>query len=479
MSTTPRLGLKMQAFADLIKRYGAAFSHAWQHRAQMEPVARLPHEAQFLPAALSLQETPVSPAPRVAMWLLISVGVLTLMWATFGHIDVVATAQGKVIPNGHIKTIQPFETATVKAIHVSDGQSVKAGDVVIELDPTTAHADQDRVQSDLGGAMLQVARAQAMLNALDGGHALKLTRPAGVETAKYIEAQRLLAGQMAEYTARQSRISAEMTKREAELHSTRELVRKLEQTVPIARQRAKDYKNLVDQDFVSRHGYLDREQARIEQEADLANLRSRLKEIEAALRETHGQRAALLAETRRANLDSISDGQQKATALEQERLKADVRGKLMQLTSPVDGTVQQLGVHTIGGVVTPAQPLMVIVPRDNTLEVEAFLENKDIGFVRPGQEAEVKIETFQYTKYGTVHAKVISVSHDAINDEKRGLVYSTRIKMDKGTIDVDGTPVNLSPGMAVSVEIKTGKRRVIEYFFAPLIQHAQESMRER
>lgn len=479
MSTTPRLGLKMRAFADLIKRYGAAFSHAWQHRAQMEPVARLPHEAQFLPAALSLQETPVSPAPRVAMWLLISVVVLTLMWATFGHIDVVATAQGKVIPNGRIKTIQPFETATVKAIHVSDGQSVKAGDVVIELDPTTAHADQDRVQSDLGGAMLQVARAQAMLNALDGGHALKLTRPAGVETAKYIEAQRLLAGQMAEYTARQSRISAEMTKREAELHSTRELVRKLEQTVPIARQRAKDYKNLVDQDFVSRHGYLDREQARIEQEADLANLRSRLKEIEAALRETHGQRAALLAETRRANLDSISDGQQKATALEQERLKADVRGKLMQLTSPVDGTVQQLGVHTIGGVVTPAQPLMVIVPRDNTLEVEAFLENKDIGFVRPGQEAEVKIETFQYTKYGTVHAKVISVSHDAINDEKRGLVYSTRIKMDKGIIDVDGTPVNLSPGMAVSVEIKTGKRRVIEYFFAPLIQHAQESMRER
>lgn len=165
--------------------------------------------------------------------------------------------------------------------------------------------------------------------------------------------------------------------------------------------------------------------------------------------------------------------------MEQDLLKADSRGKLMQLTSPVDGTVQQLVVHTVGGVMTPAQPVMVIVPRDNPLEVEAFLENKDIGFVKPNQDAEVKIETFQYAKYGTLHAKVMSVSHDAINDEKRGLIYSTRVKMDKANINVDGTSVSSSPGMAVSVEIKTGKRRVIEYFLSPLMQHTSESLRER
>jgi hemolysin D len=151
----------------------------------------------------------------------------------------------------------------------------------------------------------------------------------------------------------------------------------------------------------------------------------------------------------------------------------------MQLTSPVAGTVQQLTVHTVGGVVTPAQAVMVIVPRDNPLEVEAFIENKDVGFVKPDQDAELKIETFQYTKYGTLHAQVTSVSHDAINDEKRGLIYSTRVKMDKATINVDGTDVNLSPGMAVSVEIKTGKRRVIEYFLSPLLQYGHESLRER
>jgi hemolysin D len=470
---------RLLAIAELGKRYSAAMRHAWQHRAAMESPQRLAHEAQFLPAALSLQETPVAPAPRVTMWLLISFSALTLLWACFGHIDVVATALGKIVPSGRTKTIQPFEVATVKAIHVSDGQQVKAGDVLIELDATTAQADQDRVQSDLYAAQLQVARAQAMLAALERGHALKLTRPEGIDAAQFAEATALLAGQMAQYRAKQTRIDAEIAKREAELRSTQALVRKLEQTLPIAQQRAQDFKHLVDQNFVSKHGYLEREQARIEQEADLVNLRSRLDEIGAALREVGGQRAELITETRRMSLDSITEGQQKTAALTLERLKAEARGKRMQLTAPVDGTIQQLAVHTIGGVVTPAQPVMLIVPSDNALEVEAFLENKDIGFVKPHQDAEVKIDTFQYTKYGTIHAAVTSVSHDAISDDKRGLIYAVRVKMERVSIQVDASPVSLSPGMAVSVEIKTGKRRVIEYFLSPLMQNMNESLRER
>jgi hemolysin D len=471
--------VRLQAIWDLLKRYGAAFRHAWQHRAEMQGVDRLPHEAQFLPAALSLQETPVSPAPRLAMWLMIAFALLTLLWAMFGHIDVVATAQGKIVPNGRIKTIQPIETAAIKSIHVTDGQLVKAGQILIELDATAAQADQDRLQGDLGVARLEVARGQAMLAALDKGAMLKLERPEGVSDTVFDEARRLLAGQMAEVSAKQSQIEAQIGQREAELRSMQTLVRKLEQTAPIARQRAADFKKLVDKNFVSQHGYLDSEQTRIEQEADLANFRSRANEIEAALRQARTQRAQLLAETRRVSLDSITNGQQKISALEQELLKANTRSKLMHLTSPVDGTVQQLAVHTVGGVVTPAQPLMVIVPSDNPLEVEAFLENKDIGFVKANQDAEVKVETFQFTKYGTIHAKVTSVSHDAINDERRGLIYLTRVKMDKSTINVDGTTVSLSPGMAVSVEVKTGKRRVIEYFLLPLIQHTKESLRER
>jgi hemolysin D len=471
--------IRLQALGDLLKRYGAAFRHAWQHRTAMESTPRLPHEAQFLPAALSLQESPVSPAPRVVMWLLITFMLLALLWAIFGRMDVVATAQGKIVPNDRTKTIQSFDTASVKAIHVTDGQRVKAGDLLIELDATTTLADTERVEGEQAVALLQVARGKALLDALGSGREPRLPRPAGVDDARYLEAQRLLAGQYAEYAARLSRIVADAARREAELRSTQELVKKLEQTLPIAQQRADDFKNLVAQNFVSRHGYLEREQARIEQEADLANQRSRLREIEASLREVQGQRQALMAETRRATLDSTTEAQQRLDALGQEWKKADSRGRLMRLTSPVDGTVQQLVVHTQGGVVTEAQPLMVIVPSDNPLEVEAFFENKDIGFVKAGQVAEVKIETFQYTKYGTINAEVSSVSHDAINDEKRGLIYSSRVRMAKTTLMVDGTEVSLSPGMAVTVEVKTGQRRVIEYFLAPLLQHTSESLRER
>ena len=151
----------------------------------------------------------------------------------------------------------------------------------------------------------------------------------------------------------------------------------------------------------------------------------------------------------------------------------------MRLTAPVGGTVQQLAVHTVGGVVTPAQPLMVIVPRDKVLEVEAMLPNKDIGFVNPGQDAEVKVETFPFTKYGTIHGTVTQVSSDAIQDEKLGLVYSTRVKLARDTIQVESKAVRLSPGMAVTIEVKTGTRRVIEYFLSPLMQYGDESLRER
>lgn len=472
------LSLRFQAASELMKRYGTVFRHAWGKRAELDSPPRLPHEAQFLPAALALQETPVSPAPRVAIWLLMAFALLALLWSIFGRIDVVAAAQGKIVPNDRVKTIQSVETATVKAIHVSDGQTVKAGDVVVELDATVAGADAARIENDLVTARLQAARAKALLQATDGKAPLLGTVTYASPDRKLAE-QRLLESQWLEYRSKLERIEADIARREAEFRSTEELVRKLEQTAPIARQRAEDFKRLADQNFVSRHGYLEREQARIEQEGDLAAQRGKLKEIQAALVEGNKEKSALMAETRRAIMDSLREAEQKIAANAQELIKAQQRGRLMTLSAPVDGTVQQLAVHTVGGVVTSAQPLLVIVPKDNPLEVEAFLENKDIGFVNAGQDAEIKIETFPYTKYGTIDGKVLHVSNDAINDEKRGLIYSARVKLERTAMQVENKTVNLAPGMAVTVEIKTGKRRVIEYFLSPLMQHATESLHER
>ena len=473
------LPLRLQALGDLLVRYAAIFRHVWKDRKSLDPLPRLPHEAQFLPAALELQETPVSPAPRIAMALLIAFAFIALLWAIFGHMDVVATAQGKIVPNDGTKVIQPIETATVKAIHVTDGQAVKAGDVLIELDTTDTTADSTRLGNDLVTARLQAARANAMLAAIASGRPPVLDPVPDVEAARHAQEQRVLEGQYAEYRAKLFRIDADNIRREAELASTREVVNKLEQTVPLAQRRARDFKNLVEKKFVSEHGYLEKEQARIELEADLATQKSHVVELAAALQEGESQRTALIAETRRILLDSLSEAEQKSTTSGQELIKADSRGKLMTLTAPVDGTVQQLAIHTIGGVVTPAQPLMMVVPQDNPLEVEAYVENKDIGFVNPGQDAVVKIETFPFTKYGTIDAKVLSVSSDAVNDDKRGLIFPARVSLQRATLQVENKQVNLSPGMAVTVEVKTAQRRVIEYFLSPLLQYKDESLRER
>ena len=471
--------MKRHALADLFKRYAQVFRHAWLHRKATDAPLLSIDEAQFLPATLALRDAPVHPAPRIALWLIMFFALIALLWSVFGRIDVVATAVGKIIPNDRTKVIQPMEIAVVKAIHVHDGQSVLAGQLLIELDATSANADSDRLRNEALTARLEALRAQALLEAMTARTLPRLNPMAGADADRLSAEQSQASGQHQEYLARQQQLQAEYLRRQAELQATQALVGKLEQTLPIARKRAEDYQKLLDENFISRHGYLEREQTRIEQTQDLVASRSKIEEIRAAMVETQRQQNTLAAETRRALLDQLNLSSQKAESLEQELLKAEQHGRLMQLTAPVAGTVQQLVVHTVGGVVTPAQALMMIVPQENELEVTAMLPNKDIGFVNPGQDAEVKVETFPFTRYGALPGKIIRVSSDAIQDEKLGLIYETRVKLRRNSLQVENKTVHISPGMAVTVEIKTGTRRIIEYFLSPLLQYSDESLRER
>lgn len=477
MTTT--LKIHFQAAGDVLRRYWDALSQAWNDRHALDRPHLTRHEAEFLPDALSIVETPPSPAPRLAMRLIVGFSVVALIWAIFGKVDVVAVAQGRIIPSGHTKTIQPVETAVIRAIHVSEGQPVKAGEILVELDATQTQADAEKTGDGLQAARLQSARARALLDAIDAGRKPTPAWPDGVASARIQQEERVLSGQYAEFQAKRSRMMADLVRREAELQTTREVVKKLEQTAALAKQRADDFKSLVERNFISRHGYLDKEQARIEQEGDLAMQRGRSRELQAAIAQGRAELEAMVAEMRRVTLESLNEAEQKIAAYGSDHAKADSRNRMMTLRAPVDGTVQQLSVHTVGGVVTPAQPLMLVVPKGQALEIEAFVENKDIGFVFAGQEAQVKLETFPFTRYGTVQATVSQVSNDALNDEKRGLIYTARAQMERSTIQVDGKTVNLSPGMVASVEIKTGKRSIIDYFLSPLIQHGSEALRER
>jgi hemolysin D len=259
----------------------------------------------------------------------------------------------------------------------------------------------------------------------------------------------------------------------------REAIAKLDATIPLVKQRETDVKGLADQGFMNQHAGQDRTRERIELERDLALQKARLAEAQAAQAESQQSKAAFLAETRRALRERQATAQLKRDQLTQEGRKSDQRERLTQLTAPVDGTVQQLAVHTAGGVVTPAQVLMVVVPQGAEVTAEVVLENKDIGFVSNGQHAEIKLETFPFTRYGTVHATVKSVSADAVADEKRGAIFPATLQLNDTQLSVEGKKIALAPGMNLTAEIKTGKRRVIDYLLSPVQTATQESLRER
>ncbi|MDD9912439.1 MAG: HlyD family efflux transporter periplasmic adaptor subunit [Alphaproteobacteria bacterium] len=296
---------------------------------------------------LEIQERPPSPLGRIILWVLCLFIVLTIGWMIIGKTDIVAIGQGKIIPNGYVKTIQPLETGVVTAIHVENGQQVKAGDVLLELDITQTEAD----------------------------------------------------------------------------------VTQLKKRLPIAREK--------------------------------------LKMIEKLHKDGAAAKFELLTQ------------QEEVIALEQELAKAEKRNELQRLIAPIDGTIQELQTHTIGGVVTLAQALMKVVPFNAVLEAEIMLGNKDIGFVEVGQEVAVKLEAFPFTKYGMLDGTVINVSHDAIQNEDNGLVFMARIAIQQTHMRVGNKEIPLSPGMALTAEIKTGQRRIIEYFLSPILKYQAEIIRER
>jgi hemolysin D len=436
----------------------------------------------FLPAALEVHETPPHPAARAIVWAIVLFFGIAVAWAAIGEVDIVAVAQGKIIPSGHVKTIQPLEIGVIQAIHVRDGQAVRAGDLLIELDPTTTGADEARLENELLLARLNHARLRAMADALRDPE-LKANLhdhlPDHMPAERIALQQQILDTQLAEHRAQLAALDRETEKHRAELRSTRLDVERLEQVVPIVERRTDALKDLQAKKLAPESEYLELEQERIEKRHELAIARSRVHEIEADIHEAEAHRAAVGAEFRRTTLTELQAAARELSATGKEYLKARERSQRQMLTAPVAGVVQQLAVHTVGGVVTPAQALMEIVPEDSALEVEAWLPNKDVGFVDEGQRAEVKVETFPFTKYGTIDGEVLDVSNDAVSHETLGLVYAMRVRMDRSVMPVEGKLVNLTPGMAVTVEVKTGKRRLIEFFLSPLLRYQQESIKER
>lgn len=465
-------------------------------RTALVPRDRSRTELEFLPAALEIVETPASPAGRAIGAVIILFFISALAWATFGHIEIVATAPGKIVPTGRTKIIQPLEIGTVRAIHVQEGQTVRAGEVLVSLDPTTSEADRNRQAGEFLAARLDVARLSAMVAEGEDAEAA-FVAPRGATATQVALARQFMTSQSAEHQAKLAEFDRQKAQSEANRAAVAANVEKLNAIVPLLRQRFEMRAYLYDKQYGSKLNYLDAQQELVDKENELEVQKSRLAEAQAALQVVNAHRLQSEAEFRRQLLADLKTAQDKADSLAQELVKAERRMQGQTLTAPVDGIVQQLSVHTVGGVVTPAQTLMVVVPADSRLEIEAMVSNRDIGFVRAGERAEIKVDTFNFTRYGLLRGDVLSVSSDAVDREtqagpgeegaaktptpaaRRELSYVARISLDRTAMDIDGRSVNLRPGMAVTAEINTGTRRVIEYLLSPLLRYREESLRER
>ncbi len=438
-------------------------------------------EHEFLPAALEIQETPPSPTGRLISGCIALLFTIAVVWAFVGKIDIVTTAQGKIIPSDRTKVIQPLEIGTVRSILVKEGQAVSKGDVLIELDATNADADHESVDKELLNAQLEQVRAAALISASETEmkHSIAPRWPEAASVEVIATYQKLLNSQLSEQRSRLGSLDNDIQGKQAELSATQAVVDKLDATLPLITERVDSLKELLAEELVARDTFIEVEVSRIETQQDLLSSREQLKGIRAAIRQIKFEHEAAEAEFMNAALAQLTEAKRRVAGLEQELIKASQRSRLQQLTAPVSGVVQQLAVHTVGGVVTPAQALMVVVPQEHNIEVEAMIANKDIGFVFAGQAAEVKVEAFPFTKYGLIDAQLSSVSMDAIADEKLGLIYIARVLLKDNVIQVGSKLVNLSPGMSVTVEIKTGKRRLIEYIFSPMMRYVDESVRER
>lgn len=435
-------------------------------------------QPEFLPAALEIVERPVSPTGRISAYLLGGGLALALGWAVFGKLDVVASAQGRLIPVDNVKLIQSSDTGIVRAILVRDGQEVRKGQALVELDPTVSTADTAQARSALQTALLDVARAKVVLGALNG-NGLQFVAPDGTP-ADIAETQQALAA--TELTAIEAAMLGRGADRQAASAARDEALTqaaKLNETIPLIDQQLEAHEELLAKGFASRLKVIELRRQR------LATIKDRDAALDTARKvgaQLSGAGSIVLqnrAEARAKVLGDLAKAQAEASQRTEELVKSQQRSRLQRLVSPVDGTVAQLSVHTIGGVVEPAKPIMVIVPRGGSLVAEVKLLNKDAGFVRAGQNVAVKLEAFPFTRFGTIPGRVETISSDAIEDERLGLVYAARVRLDRAKIDRGDRVVSLTPGMAVTADIRTGERSIMSYLISPIDEARQEAGRER
>ncbi|MHA4836532.1 HlyD family type I secretion periplasmic adaptor subunit [Sphingopyxis sp. MSC1_008] len=466
---------------------------SWSYQTGADKRARPRSDHEFLPAALEIMEKPPSPGLRWLMLSLCGLLVIALIWSIIGRVDVVATASGKVVPSGNVKQIQPIEIGYVRAIHVKNGQHVEAGQLLVELDPTLAGAEAEQANKGLLTAEVTAARNSALLGHL-AGKGSRFVAPDGTPGDIAATQSQFVRTTIAEYEGERASLQQQRAENIAQLASVDAEIAKLKQTLPIVEQQLAARRELSDKGYFSKIRLLEYEQLKIEHVQNIAVQQANAARARATVANIDAQLARLRGSFGKAAVTELAESQEKSGMAREEVTKSKRRQAFLELRAPVSGTVQQLAISTVGGVVQPAQTLMIVVPDDADPVVEAQILNKDIAFIHEGQPVRVKLEAYPFTDYGIVPAVVESISRDAVDTsepgaaEQRdrngrivqpGLVYTTRIRLLRRSIRVAGRDQPIGPGLAVQAEIKTGDRRVIQYLLSPISRTLDEAGQER
>ncbi len=434
------------------------------------------HEKEFLPAVLEVTETPPSHAARLLTYLIMLMFTVLILWSVLGKIDIIATATGKLIPASNIKTIQTLVDSEIEEIFVQEGQYVKEGQDLIKFNQTEVQANIRRIKNEMKALEIAVARLQALLT---DNPEENFAYDETIDEYLIKIHSGLLKSQMTEKAAKIEVLNGQIAKAEKEKDTIAADLKRIEKLLPSVKERIEKKKILADKKLIARLTFL-------EQEEELTNLQEqrnvqvkKMAETEANIEFLQKELRQYLAEFDKSIMQELKDNREKLASYQQELIKYEEALKRTVVKAPLSGYVQQLVYHTKGGVVETAKPIMNLVPEDYKLEADVMILNKDIGFVRPEQNVEIKIDSFPFTKYGTIKGKVRNISGDAVQDEKLGLIFPSRLTLLDNKILADGQVVQLKPGMSVTAEIKTGKRRVIEYLLSPVMKYLNESMRER
>jgi hemolysin D len=432
-------------------------------------------DKEFLPPAVEILEKPPSPAGRILVWVILALFLLAILWSFIGEIDEVVVARGKVIPIGYTKVLQSEDKGIVKRILVQEGQRVKQGDLLMELDRTMSESDLNALKKEIAYYDTNIRRILAELE--DKPFLPEAGSP--VDSKDFIQQMSLYRSRQSEKKAKTEFYDAQIRQKEDSVRVAESSLVKYKELLAIAREREQNLKEIVDVGAISKYTYLEYKGKRIELEQNVQMNISELSAAEAEAKAARQEKAQYQAEWNRQLQEELINSRKQYNTLKESERKAELKNKLIEIKAPVDGAVHKLDIHTVGAVVTEAQPLMEVVPEGTPMEVEAWMENRDVGFVTPNMPAEIKVDAFNFQKFGTLKGKVREISPDAIEDKERGQLYRVMVSMDEEKLHMDNRDLQVYPGMAVSAEIKTRKKRIIDFFLEPFQTYKSEALRER